>query len=254
MGESEKNPGGRSVGATAAAGRVGHRARVERIFDHTDDVRSLFIRSLTQPLPPFTPGMFISITIPLADGERVRPYTVASSPEEAEPFEIVFNRVPGGAGAAWLFARAVGDEFSFTGPYGAFTLAAAPDTELVFIAETTAIAPIRPMIRRALAASATHRVELLYAADRPDHLLYQGELDALAAANPRLQIATLVVDGGSGPLFARLREEARRRWIETDPKRARHFYICGVGAGVIALRDLLRGAGYERRAVHYEKW
>ena len=27
-----------------------------------------------------------------------------------------------------------------------------------------------------------------------------------------------------------------------------------VGDGVIQLRDLLRGAGYERRAVHYERW
>jgi 3-ketosteroid 9alpha-monooxygenase subunit B len=250
--ESEKNPAGRS--ATAASGRVGYRARVERIFDHADDVRSLFIRSLTQPIPPFIPGMFISITLPLADGERVRPYTVASSPEDGEPFEIVFNRVPGGPGAAWLFARAVGDEFSFTGPYGAFTLAAAPDAELVFIAETTAIAPIRPMIRRALAASSTHRVELLYAADRPDHLLYQRELSALAAANPRLRIATIVIEGGSEALYARLGDEIRRRWITADTDRSRHFYVCGVGAGVIALRDLLRGAGYERRAVHYEKW
>jgi len=252
--ESAKDPAGRLTGAVPSAARAGYRARIERIFDHTADVRSLFIRSLEKPLPQFIPGMFISIAIPLADGERVRPYTVASSPEEPEPFEIVFNRVPGGVGTAWLFARAVGDELSFTGPYGAFTLAGVPDAALVFIAETTAIAPIRPMIRRALATSSTHRVELLYAADRPEHLLYLHELDALAAANPRLHIATMVVSGGSGPLYARLGDEIRRRWIDADADRSRHFYICGVGAGVIELRDQLRGAGYERRAVHYEKW
>ena len=205
-------------------------------------------------MPPFIPGMFISIAIPLADGDRVRPYTVASSPEDPEPFEIVFNRVPGGAGAAWLFERAVGDELAFTGPYGAFRLAGAADAELVFIAENTAIAPIRPMIRRALAANSPHQVHFLYAADRPGRLLYRGELDSIAAAHPRLHVSTIVVGGGSGPLYARLSEETRRRWIEADADRSRHFYICGVGPGVIGLRDLLRGAGYERRAVHYEKW
>ena len=254
MSERAKDPVGHLTAASPVVGRVAYRARIERIFDHAEDVRSLFLTSLVEPLPPFIPGMFISIALPLAAGERVRPYTIASSPEDPEPFEIVFNRVPDGAGTAWLFARAIGDELSFTGPYGAFTLATPPDAALVFIAETTAISPLRPMIRRALAASSSHRVELLYAVDRPEHLLYRGELEALAATNPRLHISTLVVSGGSGPLYARLADEARRRWIEADTDRSRHFYICGVGAGVIELRDLLRGAGYERRAVHYEKW
>ena len=55
-------------------------------------------------------------------------------------------------------------------------------------------------------------------------------------------------------LYDRLIAETRRRWIDADSDRSRHFYVCGVGKGVLALRDLLRGAGYERRAVHYEQW
>jgi len=35
---------------------------------------------------------------------------------------------------------------------------------------------------------------------------------------------------------------------------SRHFFVCGVGEIVPRLRGLLRGAGYERRAVPYEKW
>jgi 3-ketosteroid 9alpha-monooxygenase subunit B len=251
--DSAKPSANRVAGANPT-GRVGYRVRIERMFDHADDARSLFLRILDKPFPPFDPGMFISIAIPLEDGNRLRPYTIASSPEDGEPFEIVFNRVPGGAGSAWLFARTVGDELNFSGPYGAFTLGTAPDAELVFIADSTAIAPIRSMIRRALTARSTRRVTLLHAADHRNHLLYQHELDALTVTHPRLQITRIVVEGGSGPLYARLSDEIRRRWIDADTDRARHFYLCGVGSGVIELRDLLRGAGYERRAVHYEKW
>src|ERR1700687_2254668 len=96
------------------------RARVERIYDHCADTRSLFLRMTAGALPRFLPGMFISIAIPLAGDPRVRPYTIASSPEDGEPFEICFNRVRGGAGAAWLFDRVAGDELNFTGPFGAF--------------------------------------------------------------------------------------------------------------------------------------
>jgi ferredoxin-NADP reductase len=195
--------------------------------------------------------MFISIAIPLAAEIRVRPYTIASTPEAGEPFEIVFNRVPAGKGAEWLFARRIGDQVEFTGPFGAFTIDRGPASATIFIAEGTGIAPIRPMVHKILRASAPQSVELLYAADRVDHLLYREELAALAAEFPRLR---LEINVSEGSIWSLIHEAVRQRWIEGDADRTRQFYICGVGPGVIETRDLLRAAGYERRAVHYEKW
>jgi Na+-transporting NADH:ubiquinone oxidoreductase subunit F len=204
--------------------------------------------------PRHLPGMFISVSIPLANETRVRPYTIASSPEDDGPFEICFNRVPGGAGVTWLFERAPGDVLEFTGPYGAFTLERAIDRVLVFIAEGTAIAAIRPMIRRALAQRPAHPLQLLYAADRGDHILYRGEIEALAVANPEFKCETIIGGPDREALYGRIIAETERRWISADTNRSRHFYVCGVGPGVLRIRDLLRGAGYERRAVHYEQW
>src|SRR6266699_552319 len=127
-----------------------YRARVERVLEHCNDTRSIFLRPVSERLPPYSPGMFISVTIPLASEVRVRPYTIATSPENGEPFELIFNLVPNGPGAAWMFERKVGDLLDFTGPFGAFTLEGEADREIVFIAEETAIAPIRPMLRQVL--------------------------------------------------------------------------------------------------------
>jgi len=241
--------------APGARQRPSLHARVARIYDHCADTRSLFLTVTAGALPRFLPGMFISIAIPLTGDTRVRPYTIASSPEDGGPFEICFNRVPGGAGAAWLFDRVVGDELNFTGPFGTFTLERAPAAETILIAEGTAIAPIRPMLRRALAGTPTHPIALLYAADRPEHLLYAGEFERMAAARAEFHFEPLIGAGhDSSALYARLLDEIRRRWVAADTDRSRQFYICGVGKGVLALRDLLRAAGYERRAVHYEQW
>lgn len=239
-------PGGR--------GRPSYLARIERIFDHADDTRSLFLRMAAGDCPRWTPGMFISIAIPLADEARVRPYTIASSLEDGEPFEIVFNRVPGGAGAAWLFERSAGDMINFTGPFGAFTIERGPERELVFIAEGTSIAPIRPMLRRVLGHAPGHPVRLLYAADRDDHILFRAEFEGWAAAHPQFRFETIIAGPDREGLYARMLEETERRWVAADSDRSRHFYVCGVGAGVLRVRDLLRGAGYERRAVRYEQW
>src|SRR5271170_5262964 len=127
------------------AKRALYHARVERIFDHAEDTRSLFLRMAEGSLPRFVPGMFISVAIPLANETRTRPYTIATNPEDGEPFELCFNLVPGGAGSAWMFDRRIGDVIDFIGPFGAFTLDRAPAVETIFIAEGTGIAAIRPM-------------------------------------------------------------------------------------------------------------
>jgi len=233
-------------------GRPTIRARIERVLDHNDDTRSLFLAPLGDGRVRFVPGQFISILIPLAEEIRTRPYTIASSPEEAGPIEICFNRVSGGRGVAWLFERQRGDVLAFTGPFGTFTLERAPAAEAVFIAEGTAIAPIRPMIRRAIASSGRAMITLLYAAKSERHLLFRAEFEELARRDLRFKFDTIVAPAQT--LYGRMLEAAEQRWVKADDDRSRVFYVCGIGPGVIAIRNLLRGAGYERRAVHYEQW
>jgi len=242
--------------------RPEYRARIERIFDHATDTRSLFIRAADDFR--FVPGQFISIAIPLAGETRVRPYTIASSPQDGQPMEICFNQVPGGEGVRWLFERRTGDELTFTGPFGAFTMEHPPTAETVFVAVATSIAPIRPMLRLALSDRAHPALSLLYMADSLEHLLYRDELERWARADarfsfaasaslaPRFSLATMVAPAAD--LDAQLYDEVERRWVKGDGDRSRHFYICGVGQVVLRLRDLLRGAGYQRRAVRYESW
>ena len=234
---------------------VSAQARVERIFDHASDTRSLFLSLTTGKSLRYKPGQFISISIPLGDETRSRPYTIASSPTESGPFEICFNRVPGGRGVEWLFERRVGDTLDFAGPFGTFTLDSDPasNVELGFIAEGTAVAPIRPMLKRALAGSGrSARMHLTYAAQDRQHILYSGELDELTRTAPNFSYETVIAPPEK--IYERLIELANARWVRADADRTRQFYICGVGDGVIRLRDLLRGSGYERRAVHYERW
>ena len=235
-----------------AGGRAKLVARVEKIFDHATDTRSLYLSRVDGKPLRFVPGHFISITIPLTDEARTRPYTIASSPEETSSFEICFNRVPNGHGVAWMFERRVGDTLEFAGPFGTFTMEQAPQVEIGLIAEGTSIAPIRPMLKRALASSSMPKMHLIYAAPDEEHLLYRAELDEFARRNRNFTLEQVIAPAES--IGERLIELTQRRWVDADTERTRQFYICGVGKIVIALRDLLRGAGYERRAVHYEQW
>ncbi len=240
-----------SAEGTAPRGRSTLTARIERIHDHCADTRSLFL-ALDGRRLKFLPGQFISISIPLGDETRTRAYSIATSPEDRGPFEICFNTVEGGRGVGWLFERKVGDTLDFTGPFGTFSMERAPEVEIGLIAERTAIAPIRPIIRRAIETGARAPIHLIYGAARDEHFLYRAELDDWTMQAPNFSYE--IVLAPAERLYQRLGEITNRRWIAADTNRARQFWICGVGPGVIKLRDLLRGAGYERRAVHYEQW
>ena len=136
---------------------------VDRIVDHNDDTRSIFLRMREVTVLKWVPGQFISILIPLGDEVRRRAYSIASM--DGDLVEICFNQVAGGRGVGWLFERAPGDAVEFMGPFGNFTLEAPPQVETIFIAEGTAIAPILPMLHVAQAASHAPMF-LLYAAVR----------------------------------------------------------------------------------------
>ncbi len=218
--------------------------RIVRVVDHGHDTRSLFLR-LDGDLA-FRPGQFVSCLLPIGGERLIRPYSIASDPESPREIELLLNRVPGGPGSAYLLGLAPGATVRFTGPWGTFVLGAAPPAETVFIAEGTGIAPIRPMIHRALATGGPHALHLLQAAPTPAQAVYAAELAALAARHPRFRREWVAT--------AALEDAVARRWIDADTDRGRHFFICGVGALVLRLRDRLRAAGYERRAVRYEKW
>ncbi|HLH76737.1 MAG TPA: FAD-dependent oxidoreductase [Candidatus Binataceae bacterium] len=239
----------------ASANRSDYHGVIERIVDHPAQTRSFFIRLPKERALGFIPGQFISLVLPLGDKPALRPYSIASDPEHGDLLEIVLNLVPGGLGSAYLFARRVGEELTFTGPYGLFTLEHAPTVETVFVAQETTIAPIRPMIRRALAEEGSAGLHLLYAAPREQNLLYREELMALARRHPRLRFDPVITQEPSWPgMRGPLREHLRALYLDADDRRDRQFYLCGVGPEVLTMRDLLRQNGYARKAVQYEKW
>ena len=215
---------------------VERKARIVDVVTHADDTRLLRLEP-ESPLA-FRPGQFISCLVPAGADFLNRPYSLVSTPAEAH-LEILLNLVPGGPGSRYLFDRRPGDTIGFTGPWGTFILNELPPAETIFVAEATGIAPIRPMLLDAVTRRTRPPLRLLYGTRLG---LYREELEALPG---------LAVDVVSPE---HVFDEAARRWIDGDRDRSRHFFICGVGAPVLTLRDRLRAAGYARRAVQYERW
>lgn len=232
-----------------------YRATLARIHEHLPGTRSLFLRLPADEQLAFTPGQFISCELPIGSAvPLVRPYSLASSPEDVE-LEICVDRVAGGPGSTHLFGLEPGASLAFTGPFGSFALAEPPPVALVFVGEGTGIAPIRPMVRRALEREGTQPITVLQGARYDHELIYRDDFEGWAARHLRLdwEPVLLATEAEVGPIDA-LEELVIERFVRDDADRRRRFWLCGVGPMVGRLRDALRAAGYERRAVRAEQW
>ena len=112
------------------------------------------------------------------------------------------------------------------------------------------------MMKRALSFYRNEPLRLLYAAEREKDLLYQGELNTWAQYYPQFRYDPIVFYPPAGwqGLQGNLLQEVEHCYVRSNNEWNRRFFICGVGSQVTFLRDVLRRAGYERRAVQYEKW
>ncbi|MCC6765529.1 MAG: FAD-dependent oxidoreductase [Deltaproteobacteria bacterium] len=236
-----------------------HRATLTRIHEHLPGTRSLFLRLPAGERLAFTPGQFVSCELPVRghggdDPPLVRAYSLASSPEDDE-LEICVDRVAGGPGSTYLFGLASGAEVAFTGPFGSFALAEPPPAHLVFVGEGTGVAPLRPMVRRALERGGTRPITVLHGARYEHEFIYRDDFESWAARHARLEWEPVLftTEAELGSIDA-LEGLVLERFVRHDADRTRRFWICGVGAMPGRLRDALRAAGYERKAVRAEQW
>jgi len=165
-------------------------ALVERVRDLTHDVRELTLRLREPKDIRFKAGQFISFNLTPPGGERlmIRPYSIASPPDQSDTITLVFNRVPGGRGSTYLFNLREGDPVIFEGPQGSFYLRERT-RDVLFVATGTGIAPIRSMLLDLMHHGYGGAATLYWGLRSQRDLYYQEEFDALAIRSPNVSFA-----------------------------------------------------------------
>jgi CDP-4-dehydro-6-deoxyglucose reductase, E3 len=165
-------------------------ATVDRVRDLTHDVRELGVRLREPKDIQFKAGQFISFDLTPPGGERlmIRPYSIASPPNESDRITLVFNRVPRGRGSTYLFNLREGDAVAFEGPQGSFYLRERMRNVLL-VATGTGLAPIRSMLLDLVDNGYAGTATLYWGLRSQRDVYYQQEFEALAARYPNVSFA-----------------------------------------------------------------
>ena len=222
-------------------------------------VRELvFARADGEPLG-FEAGQWVSLLLPLPEGELRRSYSIASRPDGTPNFEVAVTHVEGGPGSTYLHALAPGAELQVVGPQGVFTRPMDKTGPSLFVATGTGVTPLRSILEDALAKGDARPLWLLFGVRREEDLIYRSELDGLAREHGNVRVDYTLSQGSDAWTGRRgyVQTHARALWEELAARGqgAPPTYICGLQRMVGAMRDLLRkDMAIERQLVHTERY
>jgi len=181
------------------------------------------------------PGQHVNVGVEIEGRRLVRSYS--PTPLDDGTLAITVKAMPGGLVSGHLASKArIGDVVTLGQAFGEMTLAA-PRDDLLLLAAGSGITPMRALVRSLAAQGMPVKVDLMYWARQRDELCFVDELQALAAAHPRLRVRTLLTRDESHP-DERIDAIAL---TSVDDLASRRVLACGPGGFVQAARARLEG-------------
>ena len=205
-------------------------------------------------LPAYLPGQFGFITLlSEAVSSEEHPFTIASSPTEADGLEIIVRTA--GDWTAELRRLQPQDRVYLDGPYGLFShLRVAQQKEIILIAGGIGITPMLSMLRYMADHNDPRKITLIWSNQTPDHIVLPHVFEKLAAQLKELRILHVMTraaeyTGEQGrldrPMLERLLSECGRTAA---------VFVCGPDQMMKAVRSFLVSLGFDRRRVFMERF
>lgn len=185
-----------------------------------------------------------------------RPYSIASSPEDAQRrhrLEFLLKVDAGGDAGPHLAGLHEGMRIDLEGPTGSFTLPDASDAPaFLFVAGGTGIAPLRSMVRHLIATNDRRPIAVLYSARRPDEFAYGPELRRLARRG--LLTLLMTVTGDANEWNGERGRIGIAHLAAALPSRDALAFICGPPSLVEDVPPLLLKLGASAARIRIEEW
>lgn len=163
---------------------------LQRIQEITPTLRHLeFQREDGKPLA-FTPGQFMTLLLPNAEGViKRRSYSLSNAPDAPNGLlSLAISYIQGGIASETLFHLKIGETLKAMGPAGRLVLQEESVQRYFLVGTGTGIAPYRamlPALHQRFLADPTLQVHLILGAQYRADLLYAEDFLAFAAQHPQ---------------------------------------------------------------------
>ena len=227
---------------------------VEEITDLTDLIKFVKVKLITPEKISFKPGQYVQIKVP---GEEVfRAYSISSPPWQDDSIEFIIRQVHKGLCSTYIHkVLEIGEKLYFTGPYGEFFLNEDSDKDIICIACSCGMAPVRSILLHLKERNMPRKVTYFFGARYKKDLFYVEELLDLQRQYPNFRYVPALTkpkpeDNWSG-------ETGRiTTVIERLIGSAADFeaYLCGPPPMIDDAIKILIRKGIDEHSVFYDKF
>jgi len=223
-------------------------AVVTRIKSLTPTIKGVWLKLSAGQVFDFQAGQYINLKFDAAIGSRA--FSVASSPSEGGEIELNIKIVPGGAATSFVHEQLkVGDEVTFSGPYGRFFVKKSADLPVIFIAGGSGLSSPRSMILDLVEEGFEKPIALIYGQRNFSELYYHEDFKALEARLPNFTYVPVLSDEPGESEWSGARgfaHDAAKAHFDND-FRGHKAYLCGPPAMIEAtISTLMQGRLFER--------
>jgi ferredoxin-NADP reductase len=228
------------------------------VFQETEDIRTF--RMLRPEDFEYAAGQFLTVRVQVDGKPLVRCYSISSPPGATGYLEISVKRQGVVSGMLHATVRP-GSMLSVKHPAGKFTYPGGDDRPIVFLAGGVGVTPLISMFRHATASEPMRPATLILSVKEERQVPFRHELELLAERHPQAKVAivssggpfALVAGGGAagiGRFAGRINEDLLRKLVPDVANTI--FMICGPGAMMEAMKELLSSLGVPPGQIRYE--
>lgn len=152
----------------------------------------------TDQCAPFIAGQYLDVYITINGMTVSRPYSISSSPKEAEEgfYELTIKYVEDGLVSRYVLDNwKEGDEVELSGPEGSFFYSPLRDARtVVCLAGGSGITPFLSLAQAIADGYEDFQMILLYGSRAEDQILYKDKFDELEKASDKIKVVHLLSD------------------------------------------------------------
>lgn len=215
--------------------------RLAAIDPVAEDIRQFTLaRADGEPLPPFSGGSHVVVTLPGEGRSHRNSYSLTGDPRDHDRYRIAVQRQPDSRGGSrFLHERArVGDQLTISPPANLFPIARLARKHIL-LAAGIGVTPILAQAHDLARLGATFEVHQV--SRSPARAAYADALGRVAGARLHRH------DTGTG------RRPDLHRLLDDQPL-GTHVYVCGPTGFIAAVRAAAKALGWTDRHVHSERF
>lgn len=234
-----------------------HQVRCVKVIQETRDVCTFCFMAEQPIMFFFKPGQFVTLELEIDQQSVFRSYTISSSPSLPYSFSITVKRVPGGQVSNWLHDNlGEGDELAVHGPAGVFNCIDYPNDKVLFLSGGVGITPVMSMARWYFDTNADVDMCFIHSARTPEDIIYQRELENMAARIQNFKLHLICEQSTSGQFWSGYRgylDRAKLGMMAPDFME-REIFCCGPTPYMDAVKAMLKESGFDMSRYHEESF